>query len=638
MPSARLVLLALALAACAASMLRAVDEAPLALAAVGDCEKLAKDEAVPASPHFWDPKEKRVLLHGGRNEMVAAQLMLTARTDVKDVNVEIGDLKGPGVIAANPNLQLAQECYQFVEAGRWYYSIGNGWIWDKNTAFPDRKWYPEILAPFRDPYGSAHKPVGAPFDIQTAHGANQGVWIDLYIPKDAAPGVYTAPIRVTAGKELQLEATLQLTVHSFTLPDEAHVDGYGEFYGICYEFENAVYKQAGFDKWWPVAKRYHQMAHQHRFEISDREGRTAGPKFFVQRDLYDKAYGAILDGALFTPENGYVGPGANTGVTFWRAPFPEVNGRVDEKTGKMKDWTDAELQTYTEQAKAFWEHCVEKKWDKKRFFAYILDECANTPEFRANQKKLAAALDAGAGKHHIDLMWTSHTNPKTLAADAALDLRGVIRWWSPNAAACDAEFLHERMQQGETAWFYHHAPPAIGLNVVNASGIDLRTWGVACWRYKINGSFWWAMDYHDVAPKDVMTKAKENRWGNGTLFYPGARLPDLGLPAIEGPLSCLRMKAYRRGQQDYEYGWLLKQAGKEAVADAAVKKVLPVALAEAMPAIMNEAAGTDSQSADATGKAKPKVTQKIATPPWSTDVNAWYEMRAALAAELDKKP
>lgn len=610
---------------------------PLALYGLGDSEKITKDGAIPPSPHFWDPKTNTLRLHGGKNEMVAAQLMLVAKADVKDVNVEIGDLKGPAAIPVNPNLQLSKEVYQFVEAGRWFYSIGNGWTWDKKSAFVDQKWYPEILAPFNDPYGAEHKPVGAPFDIQVANGPNQGVWIDLYIPKDAAPGKYSAPIKVTVGKQPVATATLELTVHSFTIPDEAHVDGYGEFYGICYEFENSLYKQVGFDKWWAVANHYHQMAHQHRFVISDREGRTAGPKFFTQTELYDKAYGPILDGSLFTAANGYVGPGANTGATFWRAPFPETT-RVDEKTGKFNDWTAEELKTYSDQAKIFWDHCVEKKWDKKRFFAYILDECATTPEFVANQKKLAAALDAGANKH-IDLMWTSHTNPRSLIVNPATDLRGIIRWWSPNAAACDASFIPERIKAGETGWFYHHAPPAIGLHVLNASGIDLRTWGVACWRYKIGGSFWWAMDYHDVNPKDIMTKGKENRWGNGVLFYPGARLPDLGIPAIAGPVSNLRMKAYRRGQLDYEYGWLLKQAGKEAVADEIVKKVMPKALAEAMPEIMTENEGAVSQQADATGQAKPvdKNAPKIATPPWSIDVNDWYQMREDLAAALEKK-
>jgi hypothetical protein len=619
----------------AASLLRAEDAALFTLAGLGDCEKITKDGAIPASPHFWDPAAKKLHLHGGRNEMVAAQLMLTAKQDLKNVNVEIGDLKGPQVIAANPNIQLYQEMYQYVAAGRWFNSLAGGWIWDKTQAFPDQKWYPEILAPFNDPYGPEHKPVGAPFDIKVANGANQGVWIDVYIPRDAAPGVYTTPIKVTIGNKEEATATLELNVHNFTIPDDFHVDGYGEFYGICYEFHKTVYKEVGFEKWWPVASRYHQMAHQHRFQISDREGRTAGPKFFTQTELYDKSYGTILDGTLFTQENGYVGPGASTGVNFWRAPFPEVF-RSEEKTHKFIDWNASELQAYTDQAKIFWEHCVQKKWDKKRFFAYPVDEMASTPEFRKNQKSLAEALDAGAGKGHINLMWTSHTNPKTLA-DPAVDLRGVIRWWSPNAAACDSEFLQERIKQGETAWFYHHAPPAIGLHVVNASGIDLRTWGAACWRYKVNGSFWWAMDYHDVAPKDVMTKAKENRWGNGTLFYPGARLPDLGLPAIDGPLSCLRMKAYRRGLQDYEYGWLLKQKGKEQVADAIVKKAIPLALAEAMPAAISESEGAASKQVD-DGKtaAAAKPAPKIATAPWSTDVNVWYQMQEDLAAELTK--
>ena len=64
-----------------------------------------KDGAVPDSPHFWDAKSKKLHLHGGRNEMVGAQFILTATQDVKDVNVEVGDLKGPQVIAANPNIQ-----------------------------------------------------------------------------------------------------------------------------------------------------------------------------------------------------------------------------------------------------------------------------------------------------------------------------------------------------------------------------------------------------------------------------------------------------------------------------------------------------------------------------------------------------
>jgi hypothetical protein len=65
----------------------------LALARLCDCQKVTKDGVVPPSPYFWDAARRRLSLDGGRNEVVAAQLMLTAPGgDVENVDVEIGDL------------------------------------------------------------------------------------------------------------------------------------------------------------------------------------------------------------------------------------------------------------------------------------------------------------------------------------------------------------------------------------------------------------------------------------------------------------------------------------------------------------------------------------------------------------------
>jgi hypothetical protein len=123
------------------------------------------------------------------------------------------------------------------------------------------------------------------------------------------------------------------------------------------------------------------------------------------------------------------------------------------------------------------------------------------------------------------------------------------------------------------------------------------------------------------------------RWGNGVLFYPGVRLPDVGLPAIDGPLSCLRMKAYRRGLQDYEYGWLLKQAGKEKVADDLVRAVIPKALVEAGRKLTKEE-GEAAAKAEAAGRSMASAGASDGTPFWSRDVNVWYQMREDLAAAL----
>ena len=200
-------------------------EAPLVVAGLGDCEKITKDGLVPPSSCFWDPDRRRLSLDGGRNEVVAAQLILTATAgDVENVDVEIGDLRGPGVIAADPNITLYLQAYQFVEHGNW-----EGF----SEVLPDRKWYPDVLVPFRDPYSAARRAVGAPFPIQIANGPNQGVWIDVYIPRTAKPGTYEAPVRVKVGGEVRSLASLVLRVHDFTLSDEFHVDGIRAVFRSC---------------------------------------------------------------------------------------------------------------------------------------------------------------------------------------------------------------------------------------------------------------------------------------------------------------------------------------------------------------------------------------------------------------------
>jgi hypothetical protein len=316
-------------------------------------------------------------------------------------------------------------------------------------------------------------------------------------------------------------------------------------------------------------------------------------------------------------------------VNFWRAPFAEAYD------GRVPNFTAEQLAKYTEGSKEFWAHVMAHHWEGKRFFAYILDEAGRmTPRSVSNMGKLQAALDEGAGKGHLNLIWTSHTNPSTLVNDPGTELRGVVRWWSPNGLACDPGFLAPRAKMGETVWFYHHGHPAVGVHAINANGVELRTWGTIDWRYKLSGSFWWAMDLSDA--KEPLTvpvySRRDSRFGNGVLFYSGARLPDIGIPAIDGPVGSLRMKAYRRGLQDYEYCWLLAQKGKGAVADALIQKLIPEALADA--AHGRGELGASAEKAEQSGKGIGKFVGPEKAP-WQTEPNAWYQMREDLAKAMD---
>jgi len=586
------------LAACALLVAApgSTDRTVLKIAGLGDCERVTKDGPVPESPRFWNPRTRTLTLHGARNEVVASQLILTAgRGDVKDVDVEVGDLRGAGRIDLRRHLTLYREVYQYVENGDWSWG-------PPSRVLPSRRWYPDVLVPFVDPYSKDPRRVGAPFDVTAVTGPNQGVFLDLWIPREAPPGRYSAPIRVRAGRALLATATLQLTVHDIRLPDETHVDAFGELYGHAYRSHGSPYEK-GSDAWRRIAARYHQSAHAHRMVVQERDG--AGPDFGTSD--WDAFYGPVLDGSLFSEARGYAGPGLGTGVPFFRAPLAQAYD------GHAPDFDASELEAYTRLAAAFGRHVRERGWTKARFFAYVVDEAPTDARTRENERRLQAALDAGTAPGGLPLLWVSHQNPATLASDPSRDRRGLTRWWVPNGGACDPDFLKPRIAAGETVWFYHHGHPAIGVHGVNATGVELRTWGTISWRYGLHGSFVWAVDFGD--PERPLErpnyKKGETRWGNGVLFYPGARLPDIGLPPIDGPLPSLRLKAYRRGLQDYEYAWLLAKSGKREIADAIIRRVIPVALTEA---------------------------KTPGAPPWSTDVNDWYRMREELAAALTTAP
>ena len=70
---------------------------------------------------------------------------------------------------------------------------------------------------------------------------------------------------------------------------------------------------------------------------------------------------------------------------------------------------------------------------------------------------------------------------------------------------------------------------------------------------------------------------KEVLNGDAVLIYPG------DFVGFDGPIPCIRLKALRRGSQDFEYMWLLAQlTGDKSIADKIVNGVLFRAMHEAL--------------------------------------------------------
>lgn len=483
-----------------------------------------------------------------------------------------------------------------------YHRVDNaGYTWGPESNVLD--WpaeYPDALIPEQHGCGQTRERLWQSLTLPTK-GQNQSLWIDLYVPADTPPGDYERTFRIAslsvddsagdadadADGEATVEFTQVLTVVNATLPDKPSIEAVGEIYR-SYRLEGAGEDRSK-KQWQTMAQCYQHLAHAHRMVFIERTPEAPGDGDW---EAYEKTYAPILDGSLFTAENGYVGPGADTPVTVWRTPWPQT---VDvELPGPLPTTT---LEQLAVRASEWSNHVSQRGWNQTRYFAYLFDEVdgPNAPinidmdqrdylaMVHGEMERVQDTLDIHSGEIPIDLMWTSHSNPAAWADDTVLDLRDKVRFWAPNASAADVSFLQARAALGETVWFYHSGHPAIGVHSINASGIEMRTWGVAAARYGLQGNLMWAVNLgSDERPfAEPMYKPDDDRFGNGVLVYPGNQLPRIGFSAMPGPLPSMRLKAWRRGLQDaelYQLAYKLDPTNAEAL----IKTVLPEALSEGL--------------------------------------------------------
>ena len=155
----------------------------------------------------------RISLSAARNEYESFQIVVNgASSGLSNVNVKVSDLDGPnGQVIPRTSFALYREKYVQVNAS------SPNWGGPNKPIGPG--WYADALIPFNDP--STGKPLSGatltavPFDLKA--GNNQPIWVDLLVPKTAAPGQYTGTYTVTSNQG-NFVGSIALTVWNFTLP------------------------------------------------------------------------------------------------------------------------------------------------------------------------------------------------------------------------------------------------------------------------------------------------------------------------------------------------------------------------------------------------------------------------------------
>jgi len=553
----------------------------VAVWAASDLEAVFPDSKAQQSNGIWNAGADggTITLKAAKNEYVAAQIVIRAEGKaVADVDVAVGPWQGLGKLPA-----------QSVSLYRvWYVTVGG-------------KEYPNQTIPFAAKY-----PFGAPFDIgsvkpgsaqETAlyeRSRNQPVFVEILVPDQIAAGLYETKIDVTVAGKTARRITLKLTVWDFRLPGERHVRAYAPFYpGYIVQGEGVGYESVGrakhiTDPLWNMMRLYYCLAHEHRLDTCESEmshqtaraewDRKTGRLQSLDWQNYDKYYRQVFaTGEIFrdgVPSRCFELPHPFRGST--------INHTTDEKAAPVAEgWSGEPFRRLgSDLAAEIVRHFDQRKWPLQNTFLYFVDEPVGKLAYEIQRRFFRAVEEGGGGRARI--MLTAQPDPLVSAGQISWDfaagwlspaanpalVEDCAHIWAPAAAFYDPGDMAWEQAHGRECWFYG-SPCRLSdpLVAVNAAGL-------AAWKYRVDGMFQWVINFASGYQGHGFLDAyyTDARDGDGLILYMGKPV------GVEGPVATLRMKALRRGLQDYEYCWLLKQAGRLDAADQIVASLVKRAL------------------------------------------------------------
>lgn len=424
---------------------------------------------------------------------------------------------------------------------------------------------PDPLVPVQDPYtGKPVRPArwngqevegarfgGMPFELWPGHA--EAFWMDVFVPRDTAPGLYTGVFRVLAEGVGPVELPVRLTVWNFTLPDgPTHENHFGGFERIAPYW----HVQTDSDAFAAIEDRFIAMLAEHR--INPSIPARLRPKPGEDGSV---AFDADLDRRF----SEFVARYHVTNVEIPRAPFADILGADRARA----------LNFYRS-----WYAYVESKGWAERAYLYLLDEPNDAEAYERVRQLGALVREAQPAIRRLVVEQPYAQDPAWGALDEAIDI------WCPLFGFIHEPSVRRVRSQGASVWSYtalvQTAPPyhpeyeAVknDLPPFWQIGFPLSSYRIAPWinrRYGITGLLYWSTVYWGSPDRNPwLEPGFRIRWnGDGALFYPGI---DTG---IDGPIASLRLKNLRDGMEDYEYFALLEKAGGAAVVDEAVKTAVP---------------------------------------------------------------
>ena len=508
----------------------------------------------------WSAMDRTIHLAGVRGEWVAAQIVCENTTD-KPQPVEFKVTPADLTAATNDERVIKISRSAFTLSRAWYQHVGKS----------DRAWYADPLIPLGP---------GAPFSVPDprnaiAHQTNQTVYLELFIPKDALPCVYQGPLVVVADN-VALPLHIQLEVAPARIPDAAHF----VFSMNAYESPGRAFGNAAAPEFLAAERAFYTMAHLHRTTLAILHYSHAGDyapgaalplagsgkaMHIADWSAWDQRFGPLLDGSAFkgTPRELPIDHFYLTMAEHYPTPMDKgykwnnvawedhwkMAGPIEE--GFSQEYQDAwsavaadmmrhfaaqhygtKFQVYLNDKYYYKQYDPKRKGPGRGVSFWLLDEPVHIDDFAAlnffgrlfrNAQALAGAEAARTTLFRADISrpeWGRDTLDRTVD----LNVSGALR---------DHRDLLEDFQarHNQTLWTYGSTPPSTqSAYAIDAQALDLFSRGV-------DGYVPW------------LVLGSEENWttfAQTCVIYSGKPV------GITGPVASLRLKAFRRGEQDVE--------------------------------------------------------------------------------------
>lgn len=520
-----------------------------------------------------------VKLTGARNEFVAFQVAVESETPVKNIAITVD----------NP---LFSECklpvvFQKIGAVQLY----REWMVpdDKGTS-ANRPWYPDPLIPLHGAFDLPAADNGVP------NQRVQPVFVDIYIPHDAAPGLHHGSIAVRASGKLLRSIPVEVRVLPFSLPDNLNfivdLNAYGGVnsgYGI----------QRGTPEYRKLLQAYHRLAHLNRANLDilgyshsgttepdqtpPLTGKGADTKIVSWKD-WDAHFGPLVSGSAFADL-----PRASVPVPIiylalfenWpgdlrkmykyniadrprtKEEYQQLIARHALEAGPIDQGFPREYQDrLSAVARQFAEHIRENKWTRTKYQIFFNDKYYYKDPTRSPSARGVSWWLLDEPNHHDDYRALSFFGwlgkrwlkdypdvPMIFRTDISYveymrdQLTGQIdlNCTSQHFFTKNRYLMGHRNRFGRSYWNY------ASTNHPRETNVTMRAW---CWRAWVGGADG-IVPWNSVQGMEAWDRAEPL-----TVFYVGKKF------GLDKPFGCLRLKAFRRGEQDAEYLNLLARKNR----------------------------------------------------------------------------